>query len=145
MKNELKLPIVLNWIFGFLLLASIILNISQMQDAPEASVVGTFLHPDEGVTGLHLVMEWDGEFMLYRQFEVLEVGTYTGLGDGIFYLQSTTSDFSAQIVYRENNYIYLFSAGQTVLSFHRISDIPTYINVLPIGMDESDIEAAAVQ
>lgn len=131
-----KSSVMLNWILGFLLLCSVLINVVQLQKPAESPMIGTFVYPYESVDAIYLVIEQNNQFMLYRQFEILEVGIYMKLGDGIYYLQSQTSGFSAQMLYRDSDFIYLFSEEGLILDFYRISDIPSYINVSPIEVGD---------
>ena len=120
-------------ILAVLLLCSVVINLFQMREPVRASVVGTFLHGEQGLTGIYLVFTRDGGFMKYRQFEIIDVGEYPSIGDGIYTLQSNEGyPNTKKVLYREGR-LYLFEQNGELTVFNRLSTMPSFINVIPPG------------
>lgn len=92
----------------------------------EKSIVGSYCDEDPGSYaaadhGEYLVFTQDGTYTRYRQFEVLERGTYRW-EKPVFYLEESAGYFDGK------NTVILFN-GQETTAYSRFSDVPNYINV----------------
>lgn len=99
-----------------------------------ASIVGTYLsndNPWEWEIAEYLVFEREGAYTRYRQFEILEEGTYEEAAAGVYSLHPDGSAaVTAQAVFTDD-VVYAFDTEGMVIPFPRMSDIPTFINLEP--------------
>lgn len=88
-------------------------------------VVGTFTTDVMG-EGLYFTFESDGYFYHFRQFELVEKGTYEVDGEVITLKGSGTDKY---IIYVNNMLYYFDIEKNNVSSYIRLSNIPTFINL----------------
>ena len=120
-----------------LLLLSLTANAVQYVTARKREVgalIGTYCsQTDNPGEGEYYVFLEDHRYVKYRQFQLLEQGTYSKDtrqldGQGIFKLQSESGEMVAQILQMEDA-VYSFQSDGEILSYSKISDTPTFINV----------------
>lgn len=72
----------------------------------------------------------DGRFYRYKQFELLDKGTYENDYEDIYKLKSHNSDDIEQYVICNNEKVYYYDIERKNIEiYYKFSDIPTFINV----------------
>ena len=125
-KLTIVIPLILSFCLNVVLLA---LVLHERRD----SIVGTYC-TGEGFSDndKYIVFQKDSSYMIYRQFEIIEEGKYSAVdinNANIFTLISNDNAFRHFIAYYQPNAVSLFENDNNVVSFTRISDIPTFINL----------------
>lgn len=125
-KLTIVIPLILSFCLNVVLLA---LVLHERRD----SIVGTYC-TGEGFSDndKYIVFQKDSSYMIYRQFEIIEEGKYSAVdinNANIFTLISNDNAFRHFIAYYQPNAVCLFENDNNVVSFTRISDIPTFINL----------------
>lgn len=106
-------------------------QMQRLKNPRDKSVVGTFLMGNEldVDNSAYMVFQQDGKYVLYKQFEVLEKGSYSDEGQGFYALTPAGSGQGGRVVYNGSDEAVLVDSGGGTELFVRISDIPTFINV----------------
>lgn len=72
----------------------------------------------------------DGHFYRYKQFELLDKGTYENDYEDIYKLKSDDSNDTEQYVICNNEKVYYYDIERKNIEiYYKFSDIPTFINV----------------
>ncbi|MCL2045110.1 MAG: hypothetical protein FWG88_01830 [Oscillospiraceae bacterium] len=92
---------------------------------------GTYIAGDQlSPNAIYLVIETtDNYYVLYRQFELIEIGTFSIQERIIGLLVSDGEEYSKHIYQQNEDTIYLLNHDGTVTMFIRIALIPTFINI----------------
>lgn len=69
----------------------------------------------------------DGEFYRYKQFQLLDKGTYENIYDNVYIIKSHNID--EYIVYSNDEFHFYDRANDYVIKYSKISNVPTYINI----------------
>lgn len=99
---------------------------------PPQQITGTYCSGEQ-VSGedIYLALEQDGSYTLYRQFELLQSGSYHREQElekmQLFSLRSAESA-ATWLLWDGGEQLLLLSAD-TALPLHKISDTPSYINL----------------
>lgn len=114
-------------------LLSLIYNVIQYQQIRtplSERMVGTYCTGDQELPGCeYVVLEPNDTYCWYRQFEILEVGTYSGQ-DTIFELEPDVENVPpAQFVSSGENLYWV--RDDTVKEFHKITKFAMFVNVKP--------------
>lgn len=98
--------------------------------ASDKPIVGTYCTSNgPSGNGIYFCFERDGNYVIYKQFNVIENGTYKKENNNIYLLKKSGNDKSQYIIYNDNDSIHYVDSSNNVTYFSRIGDIPTYINV----------------
>jgi len=73
----------------------------------------------------------DGTYALFRQFEMIENGTFEPFDDAVYILHSEDGENVRYAVRSGNDVVYLFLFEDGVRRFERLSDTPNYDNAPP--------------
>ena len=96
----------------------------------DGTIIGTSRTGD-GMSPLdeYFIFEKDGKYVIYRQFAILESGTYEEVEDSLYLLSDGTGAQAAYALYsRSEDKVYLIRADE-FRTFAKVSDVPFYINV----------------
>lgn len=126
-KNSIVLVLVI--VLTVSLLANGIL-LGIIFDTSEKSIVGTYCTNGGKVPdGKYIVFEPNGDYVIYKQFELIEKGRYTAAENHIYTLkQAESGGEPCNAVFNNSDVIY-FSSDNKVETLSKISDVPTYINL----------------
>lgn len=101
-----------------------------LQQSQEGSPVGTYCTGDgRSPQDQYLVFQRDNFYTLYRQFEVLDVGTYTTEDSGVLSLQPEEDGGKRFAVFSDWDTVCLVDSENEILVFYKLTSHPTYINV----------------
>lgn len=127
-----------------LLIISLLLNIGLLVFAfyqkpqPLVSITGTYIAGAEVSPDCnYLVLQADGSYVLYKQFELLEEGCYMPEAANIYAL--TAQDGAARSVIYEDgaDTLYVTGLDNSIVVFSKISQMPTFINLPKYGNQPS--------
>lgn len=76
----------------------------------------------------YLVLQKDGSYVLYKQFELIEKGNYWSNDSSIYSLIPESDSLEHSIVYNTDT-IYFFDSYRGVIIYTKIDSVPTYINL----------------
>ncbi|WP_053957328.1 hypothetical protein [Inediibacterium massiliense] len=68
-----------------------------------------------------------GKFYRYRQFELMEKGTYENIDDHVYILKGDHIDEC--IIYTNERFYFYDRKENDVIKFLKVSDVPTFINI----------------
>ncbi|MCL2580297.1 MAG: hypothetical protein FWE32_09775 [Oscillospiraceae bacterium] len=129
MKEKTKVTIIIVLVVA--LSASFFVN---YVDPRNQQIHGTYISGDQmSPDAVYLVFEqespvYGGNFAKYRQFEMMEYGSFAPLEGNIYSLYGASSTWKVIFV---DNAVYLIYQTGEVSAFARLSRMPTYINVFP--------------
>ena len=113
----------------FVTLVAVVVVYSYSANRYGAAPLGTYA---SGITlqpqAEYLVFLRDGVYCRYRQFEMLDTGTFELREDNIYALRSTESGECWEVLWRGDT-IYRTTPEGIVLPYIQISKTPTFINV----------------
>lgn len=69
----------------------------------------------------------DGEFYRYKQFQLLDKGTYENIYDNVYIIKSDNID--EYIIYSNDKFHFYDRNNDYVIKYSKISNVPTYINI----------------
>lgn len=69
----------------------------------------------------------DGEFYRYKQFQLLDNGTYENIYDNVYIMKSDNID--EYIIYSNDKFHFYDRKNDFVTKYTKISNVPTYINI----------------
>lgn len=68
-----------------------------------------------------------GKFYRYKQFKLIEEGTYNKSDDNVYILMG--ENINSHIVYTNDSFYFYDTKENEIYSFIRMSDVPTFINL----------------
>lgn len=127
------------YILAFIVIAYAVLitflyaaKVSAAKDADITEITGTYITADNQLEDAeYLVLKSDGTYLHYKQYKVLQEGTYE-TDEYIKYrckLYNNESCFGQ--ILADADGIYLIDEKEDHLRFEKISETPTYINIAP--------------
>ncbi|MEA5038995.1 MAG: hypothetical protein VB086_04070 [Clostridiaceae bacterium] len=130
MKNQIK-----SVVLTLSIIANLVLVILLFMPADEFQEVGSYA--DGSVTAattdrVYLVLDQESQYMLYKQYNVLETGTYAEEALGVYCLISDEGQMPRYVVHAAQEQIYYItyeSGKANFISMGKFSDVPTYLNV----------------
>jgi len=75
----------------------------------------------------YFVFTYNNSYYKYKQFEVLDKGTFENIYDNVYILKSENTD--EYIVYSDKRFHFYDRERNTVIPFTKISDNPLFINI----------------
>lgn len=127
-----RAPLIVSAILALSLCANVVLiTLIALGDSPK-QVVGTYCTGDEKDPATrYIVFERDGKYVVYKQFEHIETGSYSedGSGNGVYMLTNTDADAKRFVVFNGSDQIYFFDPVSGITTFSRISETAAYINL----------------
>lgn len=133
MKKEFSVPLPILILLIVLLVVSFVFNLLQYTWADEPNhrqIVGTFCTSNGGPNALYIVLNRDGVYRIYTQFDgLLEEGYYKNYNrDNQFFLEGTSGETGSIVFSKWEDGVYYASGDDpTQVFFFRLSDIPTYL------------------
>lgn len=132
MKKEFSVPLPILILLIVLLVISFVFNLLQYTWADEPNhrqIVGTFCTSNGGPNARYIVMQRDGVYRIYTQFDgLLEEGYYGNYNrENQYCLEGTSGETGSIVFSRWEDGVYYASGDDPVVFLYRLSDIPTYL------------------
>lgn len=112
-----------------LLLLSIFYNVKLKNELDKfiqiRNIIGTYQYGNTFDPEYFVFSE--GEFYRYKQFQLLDKGTYENIYDNVYILKSDNID--EYIIYSNEGFHFYDRKRNNILLYSKISNVPTFVNI----------------